>query len=78
MQCIELKKEMGVRLQLLREHAGLRQADIAEKLNICSQMVSQWEKGYRSVPVRHLIELPEILDCRLDDLSPKNLLVLYN
>jgi transcriptional regulator with XRE-family HTH domain len=38
---------LGMRLRMAREHAGLRQEDMAEILGISSASVSNYEKGAR-------------------------------
>jgi transcriptional regulator with XRE-family HTH domain len=47
---------------------GLTQAQIAEKLNVGSNAVSQWETGTRSPNVRHIQMLAEVFGCSVDKL----------
>lgn len=34
----------------IRKRTGLQQKDFATKLNVCEQLISQYETGYRKTP----------------------------
>jgi transcriptional regulator with XRE-family HTH domain len=34
----------------IRKKTGLQQKDFAKKLNVCEQLISQYETGYRKTP----------------------------
>ena len=51
----------------LRKKQGLRQEDIARKLNITRGAVTSWELGRTSPRVKILPELAKILKCKVDD-----------
>ena len=44
-------------LKDLREDNDLKQKDVAERLEISQQYYSEYEKGNRELPIRHLISL---------------------
>ena len=59
----------------IREHrkrVGFTQTQIAEKLGVRSNAVSQWETGVRSPSVKHLKQIAEMLGCTADDLLKPN------
>lgn len=48
---------------------GLSQEDIAEKMGLSKQFILQLEQGNRKVPIDRLIQIADILDCSLDELT---------
>ena len=59
-------EEMGVRIGNLRRAKGLKQYDVAEKLNIVAHTVSKWECGTRMITTEHLRKLAILLDTSVD------------
>jgi transcriptional regulator with XRE-family HTH domain len=56
-----LYKQAGLLLEAARERAGLRQKDVAEKLNLKSPTnVTEWEKGNNAIPENHAEKIAEI------------------
>lgn len=53
-------------LKDLREDNDLKQKDLAEELNISQQYYSEYEKGNRELPLRHLITLCKFYDVSSD------------
>ncbi len=52
----------------LREKNGLRQADLAKKLNISRTTVAKWENGQNFPRRKNLVKLIQILKCDANDL----------
>lgn len=59
-------EEMGIRIGELRRAKGLKQYDVAEKLNIVAHTVSKWECGTRMIATEHLRNLAILLDTSVD------------
>jgi len=55
-------------LLFFRNKNKFSQFDIAEKLNVTQQSVSNWETGLRVPSVEILTKLSEIYGCTLDEL----------
>ena len=66
MTTIDVKLEIGRRLRLARENAGLTQGHVAEQLGLHRPAVSEMEAGRRRVSAEELREL-----CSLYDVSPQ-------
>ena len=52
----------------MRKKRGLTQKQLADRLGVKQQNVSDWERGERSPSVKNLKKLSEILNCQIDDL----------
>ena len=59
-------EEMGIRIGELRRAKGLKQYDVAEKLNIVAHTVSKWECETRMITTEHLRNLAILLDTSVD------------
>ncbi len=59
-------KLMGSFLQTERRRMGMTQADLAEKLNVSPQAVSNWERGETFPDIALLPDLAEALHCSTD------------
>lgn len=57
-----------MRLKEIREQHSITQKQLAEKLNVEQNTVSQWETGTRIPRTSTLVELAQILNCSIDDL----------
>lgn len=55
-------------LLILRKNAGLTQRQLADKLGVCSNTISQYELGKRKPDVVKLSKLAMLLNCTVDDL----------
>lgn len=61
------------KILLLRKKAGLSQESLAEKLNVTSQTVSNWELGQTTPDILQAKELSKIFNVSLDDLTNNKL-----
>ena len=61
-------KSLGPRLVEYRKKHNFTQKDIANKLNVSSQLVSKWEKSQTVPSVEYLVELSELFGVSLDEL----------
>lgn len=61
-------KELGIKLAELRKQKGLTQTELAEKMFITHQAISQWENGLTIPDVGSLLKLCEIFNITLNDL----------
>lgn len=57
-----------IRLTEYRKKNGMSQQDIADRLDISDNTVSQWETGARRPNIDMLIRLTEIFGCTADEL----------
>lgn len=62
----ERRQLFGARMKMIRQMLGLKQADIAKKLNITIQSVKNYESGIREPSIKNLIELAHILNVTTD------------
>lgn len=60
--------------KIMREKSGLKQIEIATKLNISQSTVSMWETGDSFPSRRTLLKLSELYDCKLEILFKGGLL----
>lgn len=71
-------KEIGKRIQNRRKRLGYTQEQLAEMMNVSIQMVSNLERGNKSIRIDNLINLCQILHTSTDyiltgkELSSKN------
>ena len=63
-----MKETFGQRFSRLRKNLGLKQEDIAEKVNISAQAVSKWENDLSAPDISTLPLLADILNVSLDEL----------
>lgn len=63
-----MNETFGQRFQRLRKKLGLKQEDIANKVNISTQAVSKWENDLSAPDISLLPELADILNVTLDEL----------
>ena len=54
------------RLALARKQRGMTQADVAERLNVSFQAVSQWERGETSPEIDKLVDLAQLFGVTTD------------
>lgn len=59
---------LGENIRLLRKRAHLTQEDLAERLDVTTQMVSKLERGRCGTSSRRLVELAKALQCGLVEL----------
>ena len=58
--------EIGKRIQGRRKQMGLPQEQLADKMDVSIQMVSNLERGNKSIRIENLIKLSEILNISTD------------
>lgn len=63
-----MNETFGQRFQILRKKLGLKQEDIANKVNISTQALSKWENDLSAPDISLLPELADILNVTLDEL----------
>jgi transcriptional regulator with XRE-family HTH domain len=63
-----MNETFGQRFQRLRKNLGLKQEDIANKVNISTQAVSKWENDLSAPDISLLPTLADILGVTLDEL----------
>lgn len=59
---------MVMRIKALRKTAGLTQTQLATKLGLSQNSLSQWETEVVLPRTRDLPQLAEVLGCRIDEL----------
>ncbi|MBQ9945451.1 MAG: helix-turn-helix transcriptional regulator [Clostridia bacterium] len=59
-------KEIGKRIQARRKQQGFTQEQIAELMNVSVQMISNLERGNKSIRIENLINLCKILNVSTD------------
>lgn len=60
-----------MKIRFYRERAGLRQEDLAKKLDVDQTAVSNWELGKAKPLKKYHKKLARILKCSVDDLFGK-------
>lgn len=68
-----MKNHFGKNLRYLRVSNNMTQTDLAVKLNVSHQAVSNYERGQRSCNLDSLILLSELFDVSVDDLLKKQM-----
>ena len=63
-----MKETFGQRISRLRKNLGLKQDEIAEKVNISAQAFSKWENDLSAPDISTLPLLADILNVSLDEL----------
>ncbi len=58
--------EIGKRIQNRRKQLGYTQEQLAEKMNVSIQMVSNLERGIKAIRIDNLINLSRILEISTD------------
>ncbi len=59
-------REIGKRIHDRRKQMGLTQEQLAEKMNVSIQMVSNLERGNKAIRIENLIRLSKILEASTD------------
>jgi transcriptional regulator with XRE-family HTH domain len=59
--------ELGARIRELREAAGLSQAELAERLGIAQNSLSNWERGNRQPSFADIVRVAESLAVPISD-----------
>ncbi len=59
-------------LKKLRVEQKLSQIELSKKLNVSTKSISHWETGYTEPSITQLIQLADIFDISLDELTGRN------
>lgn len=62
--------QVGQRICLVREQAGLTQADLGNAIGVTFQQVQKYEKGTNRVSASRLAKIADYLDCSIASLFP--------
>jgi len=62
--------QVGQRICLVREQAGLTQADLGSAIGVTFQQVQKYEKGTNRVSASRLAKIADYLDCSIESLFP--------
>lgn len=68
-----MKNFFGTNLNYLRKINNMTQTDLANKLNITHQTISNYEHGNRYCDLDMLIQISELFNVSIDDLLKKKL-----
>lgn len=60
--------ELGERIRGLRKAQHITQAELAERLGVTQALIASYESARRSVPLRKLIQLAEILGVSIEEI----------
>ena len=71
-------KNIGQKICKFRKEKNMTQLELADRLNISFQAVSNWERGQSMPDISKLSELCEILDITIDELLGKNIKIIEN
>ena len=55
-------------IAIVRERAGMTQAQLAARLGVTQGAVSQWEKNVTSPRTAVLLQIADVLGCTVDEL----------
>ncbi len=69
----ERRRQVGARIREIRQHIGLTQAEVAGKLGIAKQSVTNYESGKTDPSIRNLIALASVLGVTTDYLLGRTL-----
>lgn len=58
--------EIGKRIQMRRKQQGMTQEQLADKMDVSIQMVSNLERGNKAIRIENLIKLSQILSISTD------------
>ena len=58
--------EIGKRIQMRRKQQGMTQEQLADKMDVSIQMVSNLERGNKAIRIENLIKLSQILNISTD------------
>lgn len=59
-------KQIGERIRNRRKQLNLTQEQLAEKMDVSIQMVSNLERGNKAIKIENLLKLSEILNISVD------------
>ena len=57
---------IGDRIKVLRENAGISQAELARRLGISRASVNAWEQGFSSPQASYIVSMAKLFHCSSD------------
>jgi transcriptional regulator with XRE-family HTH domain len=57
----DIRRQIGHRIKVRRAELGLRQQDLADRLGLQQNHISEWEKGSRAIRAEQLVRLAKVL-----------------
>ena len=66
----DLYRHLGRQIRGLREEAGLKQDDLAERVGLSRASIANIEGGKQAVPIHLLVAIAQTLDITIDRLVP--------
>ncbi|HHE6468306.1 TPA: helix-turn-helix domain-containing protein [Providencia rettgeri] len=57
---------IGIKIKNRRKELGLSGANLADKLNLSQQQISRYENGINKIPINHLVDIAEALNCPIE------------
>lgn len=60
--------KLGAKLKKLRKNAGLSQAEIAQKLGVSRQAISNWETNRKGLSLERAVSITETFEITPNDL----------
>ena len=60
---------MEIRLQEMRKRAGLKQAEVAERLDVKVRTYGSWERGEAMMSLEQAYYCAVLLDCSIDEIA---------
>ena len=67
-QLVVSKKDIGLRIRLLRQQQGLTQVELAERLDMTQSNLSAIERGARGVTVHQVVRMAKALRAPTDEI----------
>lgn len=61
---------METRVKDIADKKGVKFVEIAKKLNVSSQSVTNWTTGQRQMKIEDLSRIADALDCEITELLP--------
>jgi len=66
-----IRNTIAVKLAYYRKLNNMKQRDLADKLNVRSSAISNWENGYNSIDIDTLCNFCDIFNITLNDIVEK-------
>lgn len=63
---MDIHSIIGIKIKNRRKELGLSGANLANKLNLSQQQISRYENGINKIPINHLVDIAEVLDCPIE------------
>ncbi|MGG4607256.1 helix-turn-helix domain-containing protein [Providencia sp. Me31A] len=57
---------IGIKIKNRRKELGLSGSNLANKLNLSQQQISRYENGINKIPINHLVDIAEALNCPIE------------